>query len=101
MPCYQVNLISVQFNVNNKELLFKALEELDIRYEIRNPEFIVTPFFDIDLALGEVKVPSLGLSQVNALKREYSRQAIFAVAKKKRWAIKQQSDKRKLVARRY
>jgi hypothetical protein len=100
MPCYEINLISIQFQVKNRELLEKALDACNLTYWKRHSSnnVIEEIRFRIKLDNGIVEMdrnPET-LTLVNKLKREYSIAAIQKAAKMKKWIVKQNGNKMEL-----
>jgi len=94
MPCYQMNLVSVEFKAANEAILIKALEALNIAYQYdKNLNIISIQGIVIDLAKQNVETTRSGFETVNQIKRQYSQEVITEVAKKKRWIMKQQANK--------
>ena len=98
MPCYQIIQNSVEFKVENIDLLKIALVQLklSIREEYNG---------DLDLSNGLVinlkngKISSTSQNEVelskfsNSLKREYSKAVIDEIGRKNKWHKKQLNDK--------
>ena len=88
MPCYAINLVSVDIRVADKELLFKALESAGFTYWRSHTKgnVIDDMHFRIHLNTGKVEVPESskqGIADVNKLKRHYSRLKVEKVVKAK------------------
>lgn len=96
MPCYEVNLMSVEFNTKNKELLFKALEKLKITYYTNEKGEIVTySYVNFDLNKGKAILQEgdkFALSQLNLIKRTVSSIALEIVSKNRKWNLKKKAD---------
>jgi hypothetical protein len=97
MPCYQVNLISVEFKAKHVNLLEAAARELGWAYSAAG-RYVVCGMIKVDLE--QQTATSASVDVVNRLKVEYSRQAVLTMAKKKKWFVKQESN-RKMELRRY
>ena len=90
MPCWEVNLMSVEFKVKHIDLLKKAAESLNFKFnynEQRNEALING--MEIRLNTQEAtNITSTGLRNLNKLKVAYSEQALMKAAKKKKWIFK-------------
>ena len=86
------------------DFLQMALRELGIKYEIRTyqDEVVGVDLGSIYLNIRDkvVECERYEMRTVNAIKREYSRQVLTEVAKRKRWVIQKETN-RKLKMRRY
>ena len=89
MPCYEVNLISVEFKAANEDLLKKAAESLGYTFEkmLRSGTIILHGYRSIE-AITIANGQAIGQSQdaINALKRAYSLETIKQAAKVKGWS---------------
>jgi len=95
MPCYQVQLMSVEFKVKNVDYLLKALELAGyLRYQYDKDAQIVyvNSRMLIDLKNNHIEVPSTDQYYVNVLKRKYSEVVIADIAKKKKWVMKKLNE---------
>lgn len=101
MPCYTMQLITVVFKAENRELLFKALNELKWQYTASEQTVRVDGKFVIDLANKRVEVPDYLMTQVNELKRQYSIETIKKSAQLNKWTLRQQKGAAKFQAVRY
>ena len=92
MPCYEVNLVSVEFKAENKDLLFKALDSLFINFNF-NEKYKEVTFRNgyIDLKNNEITCESTSFA--NSIKRAYSLKAIESIAKQKRWIMKNNGNR--------
>ena len=97
MPCYQVNLISVEFKAKHVNLLEAAARELGWAYSAAG-RYVVGGMVKVDLE--QQTATTANVDAANRLKVEYSRQAVLTMAKKKKWFVKQQSNQ-KMELRRY
>ena len=92
MPCYEVNLVSVEFKVKYENILFEALNKLNWQYtKTAYGVYISAIGAEIYLNEGRVKIPegSYAQNKLNELKRTYSEVILDLVAKKRRWVKKQ------------
>lgn len=95
MPCYEVRTYSIQFRVENTNLLKKTLMALEIRIPQEDKYGMVIQkgytSARIDLTRGEVSSAinkeALALF-TNQIKRAYSATVLDEVARKKKWIIK-------------
>jgi len=104
MPCYEVNLISVEFKVNNRKWLEAALKECGFTYWKTHSRgnVIEDVTFRIKLDTGVVEMdrnPNTAY-KVNQLKQAYTKQAVMEAARKHKWAVKMNSTS-KMELRRY
>lgn len=93
MPCYQMNLINVEFIAKNEAFLIKALESLGLSYDREGAFIINISGIVIDLEGQRVQAQQNRFQTINRIKRQYAREVIAEVAKKKRWIIKQQNNR--------
>ena len=113
MPCYIVNMTSVVFQTKYSQLLFDALNRNKIKYQIyREKEIIFRDevtrkmVFSIMLDEGIIKTDKRYIKQyqplINKIKREYSKQVLMTVAKKKKWkfSYKQGAGKERITLKR-
>lgn len=93
MPCYQVNLMSVEFLAENLDLLEKAVraeggtfqrygDSVEIRLHGRSLTYDIKGQKMITEQYGNVS------SEINALKRAYSREVVQKAAKKNHWSLR-------------
>jgi len=99
MPCYQMNLISVEFKAKHANLLEAAAKALGWAFS-SSGRYVICGVVKIDLERQTARTDSYNRASVNRLKVEYSRQAVLLAAKKQKWFVKQQSTQ-KLELRRY
>jgi len=78
MPCYQINLVSVEFNGNSKDILLKMGGRL-IGDTVYIGKFGVNVNLKTGIATGRSQ------SQINLAKVEYSKTVVKEMAKKKIW----------------
>ena len=101
MPCYQINLVTVEFKVKHINLLEAAAKALGWSWsQGSGSKVVVAGTVRINMEQGTARVDSYNSNSVNRLKVEYSRQAVLLAAKKQKWFVKQQSTQ-KLELRRY
>jgi hypothetical protein len=101
MPCYTVQLMTVEFRAESRELLLKALQRLNLRYVesetgIRIPDGNIF----IDLKNKKVTMDQRASGIVNGIKRSYSELAIEKMCAVKKWFIANRQGN-KLEIRRY
>ena len=102
MPCWEVNLMTVEFKARHWPLLEKALQSLKMGFcydEVRGV-VQVGRSIRIDLNKQQVTADAREFYRVNELKRAYSLAAVNAAAKKNRWAVRKQAQN-KLQLRRF
>jgi len=90
MPCYQVNLISVVFKIENIDLLAQAAKVLGWSFE-RNGDQVRVGNINVSLGLG--KAFSVNQGSINQLKRQYSIQAVKLASKAKGWVLESWKEK--------
>ena len=103
MPCYTVQLTTVEFKAKHVEILRAALDSMKLRYSYNESSQkikIIGSYLSIDLAAQKVVCERNETSLVNRIKQEYSRQAIQAAATKNKWIVKQLASN-KLALRRF
>jgi len=98
MPCYQMQLMSVEFKAKYVDFLKQALDELGYRYEVIAGDTVIKVEHRynaiwIDLAKSEIEFNRTSAVVVNRIRREYSRQVLQEVAKKKRWVVKKKQNR--------
>jgi hypothetical protein len=89
MPCYTINTMTADFRAENRAILDRALTALG--YACEGTDQIYLPEIDatLDLINHVITCEQRYLPKINALKREYSRQAITAAAQRKGWIVRQ------------
>jgi len=90
MPCYQVNLVSVEFKVGNSQILLDMLERKQMSYVKDGNTIYITGGIRVNLEKQTIVAGSN--YQANTIKRGYAEQVLMTVAKKKRWAFKKKND---------
>ena len=104
MPCYEIRTISVEFKIENIELLKKAIEKInfwslknssDTMAIIRddNHNRIVIDFKNSKVSSEAYSEKELG-ARVNQLKQSYSEIVIGEIAKKQKWIQKKISERK-------
>ena len=94
MPCYQVVTVSVEFKVESKERLEKALQQLG--YDVRTYNNVLSVYklgynFEINLEKEKINFQKgnwKASEKINEIKREYSKVSLEEIAKKKKWILK-------------
>lgn len=99
MPCYEVNLVSIELKQENLELIIKTLKELKL-FRYISQENIETYIGKFDLSTKTANIDSRYLQQFNQFKQQYSKNAIMLAAKKNKWIVKEKS-KNKFVANKW
>lgn len=94
MPCYEVNLMTVEFNVKNIDILKEAIKKLGFQ-TLTNDRNSNIVFLDesyneykIDMVNNVIETRSGNNDIINKVKRTYSAVAIEKAAKKNKWAIR-------------
>ena len=93
MPCYEVNLMTVEFKAKYKEILILALKKLGYQARENGRGEVITNVFTFDLQNQKVSFPKGFTNPMNEIKRKYSEIVLEQVAKKRRWVLKRQSEK--------
>lgn len=94
MPCWEVNTVSVEFNAKNVDLMLEVLKEMGITaYVSKDQERVETSIGTFNLKTGRVRVEDDDLKKVNDFRVNYSKKVITTVAKKKKWVVKQRSQR--------
>lgn len=98
MPCYEERTVSVEFKVENIELLKNALANLKLQVQTCKTSLSFYHnglYTEIDLTNGKI-TNSMSEQQLtnftNQIKRAYSLQVIDEVAKKQKWMKKKLND---------
>ena len=88
MPCYEVNLISVEFKAQNEGLLKAAAEGLGYTFSKWQNFIVLTnnQGNSIDISNGKANTRYGTQADINALKRAYSIEIIKQEAKTKGWS---------------
>jgi len=90
MPCYQVNLYSVEFKATNINILISALKSLQWDYDINDNIVYIGSSLRINLDTQKAETNNQDL--VNRLKRQYSKESVKIAAKKKGWILQKKSE---------
>lgn len=94
MPCYEINLVSLELKLTSKDRLVQALKELGYRVKV-NQNIVYANDMKFDLVQGRVTMRYTGkaaVDRLNRVNRKYSEIALREIAKKKRWAFKMQEE---------
>lgn len=88
MPCYQVNLLTVKFNVKNIDLLIKTLKDLNLNPKyIANTNIIYLNYSREKINLNNDTISIRNANLVNIIKKKYSENALEMLTKKKKWIL--------------
>jgi len=105
MPCYTIVTSSVEFKIENIELLKKALEKQGLKFWVneRDAQVVIkdsTGYNNkavVNMKTGQIISQTLNEKELTkysfSLKRSYSEQVIDEIAKKNKWIKKQLNDK--------
>ena len=97
MPCYQMNLINVEFKIANVDFLIAALVNLKVKFTRLENKIRIDDNWNesiyIDLDKQTVEATRSQFDMINNIKREYSRTVLTEVAKKKRWIVKKLNNR--------
>jgi len=86
MPCYEVNKITCEFNLKNKDLIIEALKERGCRFTVLEDKIIINGGIVI-LDLKNKTAQTTNVNFLNDIKRNYSEKTIALVAKKRKWIL--------------
>lgn len=87
MPCYQMNLVSVEFKGKSIEVFKKMGAQID-------GTKIYMSGVEIDLVTGQAKTTGYdGQEKINIVKRKYSETVVDMIAKKQMWQSKKVGQK--------
>jgi hypothetical protein len=104
MPCWEVNVYTVEFKAANLELLKKALESLGYQYEILESRgqliASISGGIELNLTKEQATVSDYNRNRLTRIRQEYAWKAIEEKAKQKKWFLKRKS-KNKAQLRRY
>ena len=81
MPCWEVNLFSVDLVATDRDLLEQALQNLGYAYQRNGNDFRIGSIASIT---GNT-IQGVDLNQVNSIKRQYSIETVKQVSKQKGW----------------
>lgn len=87
MPCYQVNLVSVEFKASNLMMLERATKALKLNF-VRTGNNIVMGDMQFNTTTNQITGRQ---ENINQLKREYSRQTVQTMALKNGWTIQKKT----------
>jgi len=92
MPCWEVQSLSVEFHAEHLDLLKAALKALGISFTATADGLLLGNGMTLDLKSGRATLDAAQQQQLNAIKREYSRQAIKRAALRNRWNVRAHSQ---------
>ena len=91
MPCYVVQLQSVEFKASNRELVEAMLTANDYRFRRSGNVFVMyAGTTKIDLDSGKIETTNPDFA--NKIKRQYSEHILKVAAKKKKWVLKKKAS---------
>jgi hypothetical protein len=90
MPCYEVNLVSLELKAENEELVLKVLGAMKLS-PMKYGNSISTNIGTFDLDSQKVDILESQLNTFNRFKKNYAIESIKIAAKKNRWSIKQKT----------
>lgn len=90
MPCYQVNLINVEFKIKNKQILLDVLKELNIEFLETTIGFNIYKrgFMESEINFITQTAKTNNANSLNKIKKRYAEKIIQQVAIKKKWLFK-------------
>lgn len=97
MPCWEVQTMSVEFKAANKELIIKALEANQYRFVDRGKTIMINTSFGpitLDLEAQQALLDQNQQQHLNELKQAYSEQVLKEVARKRKWLLKKQQQRK-------
>ena len=97
MPCWEVNLINVEFKVGSRVLLDKAIEALGLTAVEYGGRLRLSNGIRLDLNSGQATVQEGQQTGLNALKIAYSKESLKLVAKQNGWQVQWQGNKGSLL----
>ena len=94
MPCYEINLIGVEFKLKNKKILFESLKELNVNFTEYKSEINIYKrgFIEGRINLETQTAETNNMDYINKIKKLYSKKIIQQVATKKKWIFKKISE---------
>jgi len=98
MPCYEVNTITLEWMVKNKNRLLQTLKEMN-REANDYGNVVVSYPFRFNLTENRVELVKGYRADLNVIKRKYSEITLREIAKKKRWALKEKETNKFQMAR--
>ncbi len=102
MPCYEVNLISVDLKVADHDMLLDAIKALGLKYRVIGDSIEVdTPAGQLTISNGTAQFSNSSVQQwVNKIKQAYSFKTVEKVSKKYKFTLTTKGEN-KIVLRRY
>ena len=103
MPCWTVNMISVEFSAKHLTLLMAAIKSMGLNgyYSPEDETIEVEDQIVINLKNQTANVYGDNFDALNRLKRAYSKTVIETVAKKRRWSVQTVGGENKMRLRRW
>jgi hypothetical protein len=90
MPCYQVNLVSLELKAENEELILKVLGAMKLAPR-KYGDSISTTIGTFNIDSQKVDILESQLNTFNRFKKNYAIESIKIAAKKNRWTLKQKT----------
>jgi len=91
MPCYEVNLMNVQFKVENVELLLSSLKNSGQSvYRVGEDLVYIGSYTKINLREGTIT--GTDMKFINSIKRGYSKEVVKVAAKRNKWILQTKGE---------
>lgn len=101
MPCYTINLVSIELKQENINLVMETLQQMGLNPILNaSKNFISTTIGNFDFTSKQIRVNRRYTGKVNQFKVNYSKNALKLAAKKNKWILKERSNN-KYVAVKY
>lgn len=92
MPCWEINLMTVEFKIENIDLLLEILKELGYSFNVSDSRISFRDkqgrSYTIDTINKRVTMERSGSKIINEIKRKYSKKVMENMAKRNRWAVR-------------
>lgn len=92
MPCYSIQLMTVEFKNKNIDLLKQALNKLEYKFIEYDSCLIFrddyNKVYTINFNKGVVETKRGNTDIINKVKRMYSKQTLIKASKKNKWALR-------------
>lgn len=101
MPCYTINLVTIELKQENIDLILQTLEEMNLNpIYSKKYQDISTTIGSFDLKNKKVIINEKYQKTLNNFKVNYSKNALRLAAKKNRWVLRDKQNN-KYVAVKY
>lgn len=100
MPCYQVNLMSVEIAASDRDLLKRALKKLGFSYtETKKTIRVQAGYQTITIEEDRATLPASLQGELNRIKKAYSEEVVEEAAQLYGWTVSEEDEY--VVLRRY